>query len=167
VLQQLEGGPPSGRDEVDPVFDPEGVDGGGTVSTANHCKSGAVGHRMCHPGRPGAETVVLEDTHGTIPQHRAGIGDHLGVGLNGGGPDIESHPPFGNVVAGDEDFALVASTPEGGAGLKGDDVGGEENRGSGRQQRRTLLDSIVVHHGGSDVVSRRGQERERHTAPDQ
>src|SRR5271165_2938598 len=96
-LDQLEGGSTPGRHEVDPVGQPEVVEGAHAVASPDHGEPRAGGHRLGHTGRAGAEAVVLEDPEGPVPQDGPGVLDGLGEEGLGLRADVEAAPTVGQV----------------------------------------------------------------------
>ena len=80
------------------------------VAAADHGERLGVGHRLGDGARAGGEPLVLEHAHRAVPEHHAGVHDHVGERGGRAGPDVEALGAVGQAGAERGELA-AASTP--------------------------------------------------------
>src|SRR4051794_38873208 len=142
------------------------VQGGAGVAAADDGRSGRVRDSFRHSARACRERLHLERAHWTVPEHRPGSFNLLGIRVDRLTADVQAHPALRHA-----DPVEVAPLRVGRELLARDDVERQQDPAVGRlclleglaRQRDTLrLDQRVA-----GVVPLRAEEAERHRSTDE
>ena len=135
----------------------------GGVAAADDRRGVGRGHRLGDRARPGRERRELEGAHRAVPEHGAGAGDLLAIGVGGARAHVETHPAVGDV-----DSVERAALGVGVEGLAEDEVHGQAQlRAAAVEQLACGLEVLLGAQRVADRVPLDGEEREGHRAADE
>jgi hypothetical protein len=146
---------------VDVVVEPELGERRRRIAAADDGERLGVGHRLGHGAGAGGEPLVFEHAHRAVPEHHAGVHDHVAERRRRAGADVEALRAVGQTGA--ERGVLAVGGDAG-------DVLGQVDRlalGAGLVEKPLAgVDLIGFEQRVADRIALGGEEREAHRPAD-
>ena len=118
------------------------------VAAADHREAAGLGHGLGHRAGAGREARVLEHAHRAVPEDGAGLGDEVEELGRGARPDVEAHPPVGQVHAHLAHLAPGVGIADLAARAERGDVVGDGDRRARVEQPAARLDLVGLEQAG-------------------